>query len=548
MYNIRSQSRSNPIILIVGALIAVSFLYVMYNSVHSPSSTHSADANALAYPKGRENYLLLRKAAPNSNYYVFVDDGSANSALTVSKAEGDNKVVAAASSQCPVCPMCPAPTTCPSTPASSSSSPAATSTPVHVSGAARYALPAEKLQKTCGGDDKCSSDNLLNLIEITPRCEDLPPFHTLSPHLKGIEEIWSGAPSVHVIEEYHQLLIPYMECRRAAPKVTKRPADRPIKWDCSNRDLWKGPREKPVKIIDIFPFSHELDILELRLYELNDVVDQFVIFENHYTHRVAKKPLFFERNKGRYKPFLDKILHVVADESLLYSGYAKHSRVHGDDWRGEHVMRWIPWERLVQAYEGTVPQDAMFMHGDLDEVPSAEAVAHFKYCEPVSSTPYSFVMKFFQHNFDSYLWDQDLPNIWYPHSIERRKDGKGLTMPRGQGSKVIRNPSGWTFNRFFTEYFDVYKELALAEGGHIDRMDQQGDPDIARKLTLDPTIGYEWHKKGWRSCCRAGDMKHSKPRPAEIPVPWYPDLNKHRFPHLFPKYCGQTPTPADCVP
>ena len=44
-----------------------------------------------------------------------------------------------------------------------------------------------------------------------------------------------------------------------------------------------------MKIIDCFIFYNELDMLELRLTELNDIVDYFVLVECTKTHSNSDK-------------------------------------------------------------------------------------------------------------------------------------------------------------------------------------------------------------------------------------------------------------------
>lgn len=68
------------------------------------------------------------------------------------------------------------------------------------------------------------------------------------------------------------------------------------------------------KIYDAFIFYNELDLLELRLEELTDVVDYFVLVEATKTFRNNDKPLYFSENKERYKKFLNKIIHIVVDD------------------------------------------------------------------------------------------------------------------------------------------------------------------------------------------------------------------------------------------
>lgn len=67
-------------------------------------------------------------------------------------------------------------------------------------------------------------------------------------------------------------------------------------------------------IYDCFTFFNELDILELRLGELYDKVDKFVLVESTQTFTQKEKPLYFKENKQRYKKYLDKIIHIIVDD------------------------------------------------------------------------------------------------------------------------------------------------------------------------------------------------------------------------------------------
>ena len=66
-------------------------------------------------------------------------------------------------------------------------------------------------------------------------------------------------------------------------------------------------------IFDCFTFFNELDILEIRLNEMAPMVDRFVLVEARKTFQGADKPLYFDQNKARFTPFLDKIEHVIVD-------------------------------------------------------------------------------------------------------------------------------------------------------------------------------------------------------------------------------------------
>lgn len=64
------------------------------------------------------------------------------------------------------------------------------------------------------------------------------------------------------------------------------------------------------KIYDCFTFFNELDVLEIRLNELYDKVDKFVLVESTKTFNGKNKPLYFEKNRERFKKYSDKIVYL----------------------------------------------------------------------------------------------------------------------------------------------------------------------------------------------------------------------------------------------
>lgn len=68
-------------------------------------------------------------------------------------------------------------------------------------------------------------------------------------------------------------------------------------------------------IYDTFNFFNELELLEIRLHELNDFVDVFVLVEGTKTFQNKPKPLYYEENKHLFAAFHHKIRHIVIDDS-----------------------------------------------------------------------------------------------------------------------------------------------------------------------------------------------------------------------------------------
>ena len=82
------------------------------------------------------------------------------------------------------------------------------------------------------------------------------------------------------------------------------------------------------KIYDVFLFHNELDMLELRLIELEHVVDCFVIIEQPHTLTGTPKPLYFkEHNTTRFARFMNKIITLTSED-----------KPHPDAWaRAQHI-------------------------------------------------------------------------------------------------------------------------------------------------------------------------------------------------------------------
>lgn len=88
-------------------------------------------------------------------------------------------------------------------------------------------------------------------------------------------------------------------------------------------------------VYDCFMFNNELEILEIRLNELNGYVDKFVLVESTKNHRKGTpKPCYFELNKDRFEQFRDKIIHIKLDDEIdIDNGWAR------ENWERNQIMR-----------------------------------------------------------------------------------------------------------------------------------------------------------------------------------------------------------------
>jgi beta-1,4-mannosyl-glycoprotein beta-1,4-N-acetylglucosaminyltransferase len=117
-------------------------------------------------------------------------------------------------------------------------------------------------------------------------------------------------------------------------------------------------------IIDCFPFFDELDLLEVRLHELSDVVDMFVLSEATRTFTGKPKPLYFDANKKRFMEFSDKIEHVVID---TYNASDLH-----DPWNMDYYQKQQGLDAAIERF--CLGSNDIIILSDCDEILKADSV------------------------------------------------------------------------------------------------------------------------------------------------------------------------------
>lgn len=118
-----------------------------------------------------------------------------------------------------------------------------------------------------------------------------------------------------------------------------------------------------MKVYDCFPFFNELDILEVRLQELWDTVDYFVLAESNISHSGNPKEYIFENNKDRFSKYMSKIRHIKVNDVPETS----------DSWVREKYQRWA----LERGLNDMQPEDIVIT-SDCDEIARAEIIKMIK--------------------------------------------------------------------------------------------------------------------------------------------------------------------------
>lgn len=125
------------------------------------------------------------------------------------------------------------------------------------------------------------------------------------------------------------------------------------------------------RVFDCFPFNDELEILEIRLNELNDVVDRFILVESTVTQTGIPKPLYFTENKAMFEKFLPKIDCFVLDGVPTEKDENPTGQPEGPMWVRERFQRNFIRE-CIDGKDGDI-----VIVSDADEIPRASTVKNY---------------------------------------------------------------------------------------------------------------------------------------------------------------------------
>lgn len=169
----------------------------------------------------------------------------------------------------------------------------------------------------------------------------------------------------------------------------------PVEPDCKNPQwhpvLFTGSRrtQAPSPVIDVISGvggGAELDLLEIRFYELRGLVDLFVVSESAFNFRGDRKPRLFADNKDRFKAFLPSVLYLDLDQCSFYRAAVEEFRRLPASRRPQNVFglqtahRSCIWTQLT-VKRPELPDDTQVIFTDLDEIPHGAAIQSLKHCE-----------------------------------------------------------------------------------------------------------------------------------------------------------------------
>lgn len=127
-------------------------------------------------------------------------------------------------------------------------------------------------------------------------------------------------------------------------------------------------KDNKPKVYDCFPFFNELDLLEIRLNELDGIVDKFVITESRTTHSGKPKPMYLSDNLNRFEKFKDKIVIIDTDLENIPQDAQMNP-----DWIREHMQR----DGCIEYLKSVCKPGDYVIVSDADEIPTESAVRKY---------------------------------------------------------------------------------------------------------------------------------------------------------------------------
>ena len=125
---------------------------------------------------------------------------------------------------------------------------------------------------------------------------------------------------------------------------------------------WRAQARR--SILNLVPFNNELTMLHMRMAEMAEWVDRFVIVEARTTFTGEAKPLYYNDCKSEFANYQDKITHVVVEAFPNWINAA---------WSRDFYQR----DSAIAGLSGSIGSEDLVLLTDADEIIDRRAVEAF---------------------------------------------------------------------------------------------------------------------------------------------------------------------------
>ncbi|KZT25366.1 glycosyltransferase family 17 protein [Neolentinus lepideus HHB14362 ss-1] len=282
---------------------------------------------------------------------------------------------------------------------------------------------------------------------------------------------------------------------------------------------WRS-REQAAEVWDAILVSTEVDLLEVRMHELDSVVSKFFIVESALTFTGLPKPMVFQENRARFKAFEDKIVYSVFHGRQLARGESPfmneiEQRRHMDALLRSHAK---PEGPLLVVYS------------DVDEIPYSHTMGLLRHC--IAPSPLHLQMSEYLYSFE---WPAG-KGSWRAQ-VHLWNDDDGYGYGHSQVADHMLADAGWHCTFCFRSIHEFMTKMTGCYS-HADR--------VTDKSLLDPG-------RIQNIVCSGGDifgmlpeafrykdlftLMNKDPSPSAVHVPLYILQNQVKFRFLLPGGC-----------
>ncbi|MEZ2232317.1 tetratricopeptide repeat protein [Microcoleus sp.] len=242
--------------------------------------------------------------------------------------------------------------------------------------------------------------------------------------------------------------------------------------ECNSLTYARKPR-----VYDCFTFFNEIDILKIRIEELKDVVDKFILVEATKTYSGQPKPLYYKEFIHEFAEYQDRIIHYVVDDMPEVQN--------NDRWPLEIYQRDCIGLALIEL---ECQDEDIILISDVDEIPRKQKIEEV--AELLLSNEFViFVHDIYYHNVDN------LGSEWWcgtvackykdllgrtPNQIRRSDAGmcaENVKAAYINENKKFEHPylfkGGWHFTWFGSQKSHTYKVQSFAHS-EADHSEAQG--------------------------------------------------------------------------
>ncbi len=200
-------------------------------------------------------------------------------------------------------------------------------------------------------------------------------------------------------------------------------------------------------IYDCVSFFNELELLEIRLNELDPLVDFFLISEATATHRGNPKPLYFRENEHLFKPWIHKIRYIIVDfpadlEAQCKAGlYKEDIHVHRAPPEGlslDRARERYQRNAIIKGLINCKDSDIIILC-DLDEIPCAKSLQGYHPSQGIRHLQ----MGSFYYYLNTKVGEWNRPAKILPYSLLKQSTP---SIVRESSTPPLENSTGWHYS------------------------------------------------------------------------------------------------------